>query len=285
MPRNKQTKEPRTEKFRITIVDDTTHRHLRTMRFTRWTFFLTVISILTILLIGTYSLIAFTSLRTFIPGYPDARSRGEAARNTEVIDSLENVISRWEFYSENLTRVLEGEAPVPLDSLIKIYDTQKEDVLPKEYLMARDSLLRQTVREEGRFGLSSSQARDLPIEGLHFFTPMKGVVSRSFEAVIHPYIDITAPIGSVVMAVLDGTVVNASWSDEYEYTLVIQHSDDIISVYRHNQKLLRKEGDKVSAGSSVALVGNAGSSSTESHLHFELWYKGEAIDPVKYITF
>ena len=285
MPRNKQTREPRTDKFRLTLVDDNTHRQIRVLRFTRWTFFLTILSIVTVLLVGALAIVAFTPLKTFVPGYPDARTQSATIRNAAAIDSLEDVISRWEFYSENLKKVMEGQAPVPLDSVIRIYDRQKEESLDKEYLAGRDSALRQSVREAGQFGLLSSQARDLPIEGLHFFTPMKGVVSRPFEAMVHPYIDISAPQGSVVMAVLDGTVVNASWSDEYGYTLVIQHPDDIISVYMHNQKLLRSQGDKVSAGSSVALVGNSGLDPSGSHLHFELWYKGEAIDPVKYITF
>ena len=49
--------------------------------------------------------------------------------------------------------------------------------------------------------------------------------------------------------------------------------------------LLKKTGDKVSAGSPIALVGSTGSLSTGDHLHFELWYKGTAVDPTKYINF
>lgn len=266
-------------------MDDTTHEHIWTLRFTRWTFFLTLLSIITVLLAGAMSLVAFTPLRTFIPGYPDAHTRRAAMQNAITIDSLEHVITRWEFYSENLRRVMEGEDPVRIDSVIRSHAEAEINPLSHDYLIQQDSLLRQTVREAEQFGLSGAQVRRLPIEGMHFFVPMKGVVSRGFEAVVHPYIDVTAPQGSVVMAVLDGTVVQAGWSDAYGYTVVIQHADDILSVYRHNQKLLKKEGDKVTAGSSIALVGNAGTQAQDSHLHFELWYRGEAVDPVKYIAF
>lgn len=102
---------------------------------------------------------------------------------------------------------------------------------------------------------------------------------------MHPYIDITAPANSVVMSVLDGTVIGAGWSDDSGYTIQIQHSNDIVSIYKHNQKLLKRTGDKVSAGSPVALVGNTGALTTGDHLHFELWYRGEAVDPTKYIKF
>ena len=88
-----------------------------------------------------------------------------------------------------------------------------------------------------------------------------------------------------VMAVLDGTVINAGWSDENGYTIEIQHDNDLISIYKHNQRLLRQTGEKVSAGSTIAIVGNTGALTTGDHLHFELWYKGEAVDPAKYISF
>jgi murein DD-endopeptidase MepM/ murein hydrolase activator NlpD len=141
------------------------------------------------------------------------------------------------------------------------------------------------VNAEEQFGVSGTARRELPIEGIHFFCPMKGVVSEGFDMVLHPAMDITAPKGTSVMAVLDGTVISAGWNDETGYSIVLQHEGDIISIYRHNQKLLRKTGDKVSAGTAIALVGSTGSLSTGDHLHFELWYKGTAVDPARFISF
>ena len=125
----------------------------------------------------------------------------------------------------------------------------------------------------------------LPIEGMHFFTPLKGVISQEFDKVTHPYVDVTAPANSVVMAVLDGTVIFAGWNDESGYTIQIQHENDIVSIYKHNSKLLKKTGDKITAGAPVAIVGGTGELSTGDHLHFELWYKGEAVNPTDYINF
>jgi murein DD-endopeptidase MepM/ murein hydrolase activator NlpD len=120
---------------------------------------------------------------------------------------------------------------------------------------------------------------------MHFFCPLKGVVSQGYDPISHPYIDITAPAGSVVKATLDGTVIYAGWDDKTGYTIQLQHEGDIISIYRHNEKLLKKSGDKVSAGASIALMGNTGELTSGDHLHFELWHKGEAVDPTKYINF
>ena len=60
---------------------------------------------------------------------------------------------------------------------------------------------------------------------------------------------------------------------------------DLLSIYKHNQKLLHKTGDAVKAGTPVAMLASSSSLTKGDHLHFELWYKGTAVDPVRYIKF
>ena len=280
-----RNREKKNRRFRLTFIDDNTHQQLVTLHFTKTSFFITVITILVILCASIYSIIAYTPVKTFIPGYPDARSKRAAIQNAITIDSLENVIFRWELYSENLRRVLEGEEVIKIDSLIKAQSMRAEAYHDMAELGKQDSLLREHVKEEEKFGISARGRRNLPIEGLHFFIPLKGVISQGYDAALHPYVDLTAPAGSVVKATLDGSVIFAGWSDDSGYTIQIQHDGDIVSIYKHNEKLLKKTGDKVTAGSPIALVGNTGSLSTGAHLHFELWYKGEALDPTRYINF
>ena len=280
-----RNKEKKSRNFRLALIDDKTHQQLVTLHFTRTSFFITIVTILVVLCAIIFSIIAFTPVRTFIPGYPDAHSKRAAIQNAMRIDSLENVIFRWELYSENLRRVVEGEEPLKIDSIINAGNRQQPSKDEMAELTLKDSLLRQHVREEEQFGISDRDKRNLPIEGLHFFTPLKGVVSQGYDPAIHPYIDITAPAGSVVKATLDGTVISDGWSEDTGYTIQIQHDGDIISIYRHNEKLLKKTGDKVTAGSPIALVGNTGKLTTGEHLHFELWHKGETVDPAKYMTF
>lgn len=280
-----RTREKKSKNFRLAIVDDKTHRQLLILHFTRTSFFVAIVTFLVVLCSIIFSVIAFTPVRTFIPGYPDARSKRAAIQNAITIDSLESVIYRWELYSENLRRVVEGEEPIKIDSIINANRLNADEISDVAELQRQDSLLSEHVKEEEQFGVSDRVRRDLPIEGMHFFTPLKGVVSQGFDPGLHPYIDITAPAGSVVKATLDGTVIFAGWSDDTGHTIQIQHDEDIISIYKHNAKLLKKTGDKVSAGSPIALVGNSGELTTGDHLHFELWHKGEAVDPTKYIKF
>ena len=283
---SKSNKEHKTSNFRLAVIDDQSHKQLLTVHFSRTTLFITIVSVLVTLSAIIFSIIAYTPVRTFIPGYPDARSKRAAIQNAITIDSLETVIYKWGLYSENLKRVMEGMDPIKIDSIVNASMPASTKTADMAEIQRRDSLLRERVKEEDQFGISAErQKRKLPIEGMHFFCPLKGVISQAYNAVSHPYIDITAPQGSVVKAVLDGTVIYSGWSEDFGHTIQIQHEEDIVSIYKHNEKLLKKTGDKVTAGSPIALVGNSGSLTTGTHLHLELWHQGNAVDPAKYINF
>ena len=282
---SRQKKGIASNNLRFTIVDDETHDKLWSKKFTRMGLLVTAVTVVVVFAALAFSIIAFTPVRTLIPGYPDARSKHDAIQNAIRIDSLENVLARWELYSENLRRVVDGLEPLKIDSLMQVRSDAAKGAADKEELGRKDSLLRKEVADEDKFDIKSTSSRTLPIEGLHFFTPLKGVISQGYDKALHPYIDITAPGNSVVMSVLDGTVISAGWSDQDGYTIRIQHDGDIISVYKHNQKLMKKTGDKVTAGTPIAILGGTGSLSDGDHLHFELWHKGEAVDPIKYINF
>jgi murein DD-endopeptidase MepM/ murein hydrolase activator NlpD len=77
----------------------------------------------------------------------------------------------------------------------------------------------------------------------------------------------------------------ADWTLETGYTIGIQHSDDMVSFYKHNASLLKKNGAFVRAGEAIAIIGNTGKLTSGPHLHFELWLQGKPVDPTNYIDF
>ena len=89
----------------------------------------------------------------------------------------------------------------------------------------------------------------------------------------------------MVKSVLEGTVISATWTSDGGYVISIQHRDNFISVYKHNSILLRKVGDKVKPGESIAIIGNSGELTSGPHLHFELWKEGVPLNPEEYIIF
>lgn len=278
-------KEKKTTHFRLSLLDAKTHQQLKTVRFTKTSFIITIVCSIVLFCAAIFSLIAYTPIRTFIPGYPDASTKRAAIQNAIKADSLESVIFKWELYAKNLRRVLEGERGLDIDSLMTSSQKQAEALKNEQHLKTQDSLLRKSVQEEEMFEIAGRKTRSLPIEGMHFFTPVKGVITQGFDPALHPYIDIAAPEGTSVNAIADGTVIYTGWSEETGYTIQIQHDYEIISIYKHNNKLIKQIGDKVKAGTPIALVGDTGSLSTGPHLHFELWYKGENINPTNHINF
>ncbi len=278
-----ESKERKARNFRLSMVDASSHERLWSLRFSQTTMIVAITSAVVIVIVGLFCIIAYTPIRTFIPGYPDAYSRRQAIQNAQRIDSLETSIIRWQLYSENLRRIVTGQEPIRMDSLI--LGSKGSSALPSaQFLELRDSLLRADVSAQEQFGVSS-QGRILPIEAQTFFPPIKGVISNAFDATVHPWTDITAPAGTMVMSVLDGTVISTGWDQDKGYSIILQHKGDIISIYRNNQKLLHRVGDNVKAGTPVALLASSPSLTKGDHLHFELWYNGRPADPAEYISF
>ena len=270
--------------FRLSLIDAVSHERLWSVRFTRPIFIGALVSGIIVAMVTFFLLVAYTPLRTFIPGYPSAQTRRQAVQNALKIDSLEMRLVQWDLYSENLRRIVEGETPIRQDSVL-LGSEGSRNVTDAQFYAIKDSLLRADVLTQEQFNVDDAPKKNLPMEALSFFPPVKGVVTEGFERTLHPYIDITAPAGSMVTSVLDGTVVYTSWDSEEGYLIIIQHAGDIVSIYKHNQKLLHRQGDEVKAGTPIGLVAESASLTKGNHLHFELWYEGQAMDPTQFIKF
>lgn len=275
--------------YRFAVIEDESHKNLFAFRGSKIGVIISISVIIIVIIISAYALIAYTPIRKLIPGYPSSETQRAAVENAAKIDSLENEIAMWSFQLENIQRIITGKEPINVDSLIRHYSQEVASSAfdGKRTISKEDSILREEVTRQELFDLSSSRTGKISqIEGLLFFPPVKGIVTDSYnKATGHPYIDIAVPANSIVSATLDGTIISAAWSDETGYTIQIQHDNDLISVYKHNVKLLKKTGDHVKAGTPISMAGDAGSLSTGSHLHFELWYKGEPVNPTQFIKF
>ena len=119
-----------------------------------------------------------------------------------------------------------------------------------------------------------------------FFSPITGLISRKYNLQEdHFGVDIVSKRNEPVMSVASGTVILSSWTQDSGYVIAIQHSSDLISIYKHNAELLKKTGSFVNGGEVIAIIGNTGDLTDGPHLHFELWYKGNTVDPEDFVTF
>jgi murein DD-endopeptidase MepM/ murein hydrolase activator NlpD len=273
------------DKYRLIIYNDETFKEVWYLRLSKINFIILFISIVILLSAGIFSLVAFTSIREMIPGYPDDNIRRTILMNSLRLDSLEEEIRIRDVYFRNLNAIIAGEEP---ENLMPSVDSTREygDIDFSKSL--EDSILRVQIEEEEQYNLSVIEDSRQPqgLARIHFFAPIKGHVTNSFSAYENHFgTDIVAGPNEVVKATLDGTVILASWTVETGYVIEIQHSNNLISVYKHNAELLKKTGNPVKAGDAIAIIGNSGELTTGPHLHFELWLNGAPIDPEEFIVF
>jgi murein DD-endopeptidase MepM/ murein hydrolase activator NlpD len=271
-------------KYRLVILNDDTFEEKLSFKLSRLNVF--VVSGLTgiFLIAGTTLLIAFTPLREYIPGYSSTKLKRDAIRLAQVTDSIESQLHFNTRYLQNLQGIISGKPPLDLsDSLVIDSLEQAQIDLSRS---DEDSALRKLVEEEERFNVPVENTTEQSLEGLNFFTPIKGLVTNSFNAEEdHLGIDIVAKENEVIKCAQDGKVIFAEWTAETGYVIIIQHAEKFISVYKHNSALLKSQGEEVSSGEPLAIIGNSGELSSGPHLHFELWYNGYAVDPQEYILF
>jgi murein DD-endopeptidase MepM/ murein hydrolase activator NlpD len=276
------------DKYRLIIYNDNSFEEVGYVRLKGFNL-LWIIGALGFILISlVFILIAYTSVRELIPGYPDSRMRREMVLNALRLDSLEHEMQLRDKYFSNINNIIAGREPVDYD--IKNVDSLKTKNI-KFTRSDNDSILRKQVEDEEQYNISEpTNNKDAKptynLSQIHFFTPLRGVITSSFNSATNHYgTDIVAGPNEVIKSVLDGTVIMATWTLETGYVIQIQHENNLVSVYKHNAELLKRAGNRVVAGDAIAIVGNSGELTTGPHLHFELWYNGRPVNPEDYIVF
>lgn len=236
-------------------------------------------------------LMAFTTLREYIPGYTDPNLASQVYRMELTLDSLEQRYTLQTRYLSNIRRILKGEDFEENENLgqAEVYDYSGiENVTSEE-----DSILRAEVESQSAYNLyfydaqAADYERDIAIKGpMVFFKPINGIITNHYNAAIkHFAVDLVSERNDAVKSVYDGIVILSDWTVNTGYVIAIQHPSNFISVYKHNSALLKQQGDIVRSGDPIAIIGNTGEQSSGPHLHFELWANGSPVNPLDYISF
>lgn len=231
-----------------------------------------------------FALLGWTPLRYYLPDYAEeVRVKKLAVEAALKADSMEIALAQRDAYIENIRMLIEGRVDTAvLDSGL----LTAVDPLEVEYTRSpEDSMLRSEIEKEDLLNLNPNFNRNVKTAFI-LFPPIAGSVMDRFNAEKNHYgVDIAAPKDATIKAIDDGTVIISAYTAETGYVLQIQHDNDLLSVYKHNSTLLKKEGDKVRAGEAIAIIGETGEYSSGPHLHFELWRKGVPINPETFFSF
>ncbi len=288
------------DKYRLVIMNDDTFEEVTSVKLTP----LAVYVGLSSLIVGTAILVTmaiiWTPLKRYIPGYGDFKRDAEITELVNKVSDLESEVEAHRQYNDNFRKLLVGDLK---DMSKEAAEKQGQpadtaDALPVEVeRIPEDEKLRSAVAK-GTFtsdpalalaagnGTGTLNPRDIPLEQLFFMPPVSGEMTSGFDFAKNHYgIDIAAPKNTAVKSAADGVVISAGYTVETGYSIAIQHPNNVVTMYKHNSVLLKQTGVAVKAGEAIAIIGNSGENTTGPHLHFELWYKGRAVDPSDYINF
>ena len=271
-------------KYKLTITNENTLEEIVGIHVSKLNGVSVLLSAVTVIFLIASLIIAFTPLRNYLPGYMNSEIREQVVLNALRADSLQWVMERQRMYIMNIQDIISGN--VKADSVQSI---DSLTVIRSEELMERtqaEDEFRKQYEETERYNLTTIDNASV-VTGLIFFRPTRGMITSEFDVnAKHFGIDIAASPNESVLATLDGTVILATYTADTGYVIQLQHGQNLVSVYKHCGSLMKKVGDTVKAGEAIALVGKTGEKTTGGpHLHFELWNKGRALDPSKYIVF
>jgi murein DD-endopeptidase MepM/ murein hydrolase activator NlpD len=277
-------------KYRLAVFNDLTFEERFSFRLTRLNVIAILLSLSIIFIILTFFIIAKTPIKEYIPGYPNIEQRKQLYRLNIIADSLLTDLRQKNLYIQNIKNIINNKEIID-DTVVTAVRKPAYDSITL-HKSIEDSLLRAEFENQNMYNLyfnelgQSSETSRSSIRSFNFFTPINGIITSKFDLSEKHYgIDIVASHNEAVKATLDGTVIFTDWTLETGYVIAIQHERNLITFYKHNSVLLKKQGEHVNAGDPIAIAGESGELLSGPHLHFELWYNGTPVNPEEYIIF
>jgi murein DD-endopeptidase MepM/ murein hydrolase activator NlpD len=203
------------------------------------------------------------------------------------VDSLASEVERKDRFIANFQRVLSGDT-ADFQDPAEILRGEKQTLSKPSDLKINpsDSAFRKEFEQSDLSLITLTGMRSRALESTFFFSPITGFISDKYDVKKgHFGVDIVSKTNEPVKCIADGTVIFSSWTQDAGYVLMIQHSANMISAYKHNAELYKKVGTFVNAGEIISIVGNSGEMTNGPHLHFELWYNGNSLNPEEFVTF
>jgi len=271
------------ERFHILLVNEKTLEKRKLFSSSSVNLAASLLFAFLLLLSTSFILIYITPLKEYFRGYTSIELRENAVENSMKLDSLESLYISQSKYIKSLKDLLSGN--ISFEDLDQNTENTESKLLELEIVKTNleDSLLRALVDEEDKYNAFDLQGERFTTV---LFPPVKGGLSSGFDYESKHYgVDIAMPENSPVHSISEGIVVFAEWTSETGFVIILEHLNGLTSIYKHNSSIIKTQGDRIETGEIIAFTGNTGSLTTGPHLHFELWYQGEPVDPERYIEF
>ncbi len=201
-----------------------------------------------------YLVIIFTPVGRMLPGYMDEGVKDKIVSNNLRVDSLMHEIEKQDIYLANIRSIMSGD--ITLDSLKNSLMPVSQDSIDIETTELESRFVKRWEERE-RYNLTSQAASVAALQELNLFRPTKGEIIKSFDPSNKHYgVDIAEISGENIVSIHDGIVVFSDYTANDGYTIVLQHRENLISIYRNCYRLLKQVGDKVYGGEVIGTLSN-----------------------------
>lgn len=204
------------------------------------------------------------------------------------VDSLATEVDRKDNFIQNFQRILSGDTSSGFVDPAQSLNDPDRTVKPVGNMKPapEDSLFRKEFEKSDLSLVTLASGKYGELQETFFFSPITGFISDHYDLKKGHYgVDIVAKTNEPVKCIADGTVIISSWTQDSGHVIAVQHRGNLVSVYKHNAELLKKVGTFVNAGEIISIVGNSGEMTDGPHLHFELWYNSNSLNPEEFVTF
>lgn len=262
-------------KYRLSVLHEETLAESWHLRLS-WLGLFTIFTLMFILTIGIFSIvIIYTPIRHILPGYSE-NIRKQLIEESAKVDSLSADLTLQMEYLEVLKQVIAGEVKTDtVASLDSIQIVMREQLLEAKQAATEEFILEYENKEKDNMSLFDVQST---IPTYTLFRPARGVVVKHYLDVYDNFVGIQTLPNENVTAVLAGTIVYLSKDWDNTFTVIVQHAA-YISVYRRVSRVLKRVGDVVQAGESIAIM------NSDIPLEFALWQNGRTVNPEEVIAF
>lgn len=268
----------------INVADNTEEWHMHASPVNLFAAFIALVLLLFIVVV---TLVAYTPVLEFLPGYRTeaTRSRENVMQQIIRLDSMERMMNDMLAYNTDIALIMEGKTPV-----VRTLGASDSTHLSKRLVapVREDSLLRAQIEQPGDYNIGrSGSTRRAMREAMELMPPVEGIITERFDIKEGRYgVRIAAATDAQVAAIDNGMVVLSLWTPDTGYVVGIQHEANLLSLYKNMSRTSVDKGQTVRRGEVIGYNAETVNDGREVRLfELELWNNGKPVDPEGYIVF
>ena len=288
MKPKKTLSERLTTKYQLVIRNEENLAEKSTIGFTYAKVLVVFVMLFMLVFVGSLFLSKTLLAKWFDPRHAQMEANKKLYELALKVDSLAQEVDRKDKFISSFQHILSGDTSSGFEDPGSQLGEQEIPIkaVGNMKLAPADSQFRKEFEQTELSLITITSGKYRELQETFFFSPITGFISDRYNLKTgHFGIDIVAKTNEPVKCIADGTVLMSSWTQDSGYVIAVQHSSNLISLYKHNAVLLKKVGTFVTAGDIISIVGNSGEMTDGPHLHFELWYNGNSLNPEEFVTF